>query len=54
MAPPAALLAAKPYRPTAGVAARLRRILALTLSRWPHRAGRPTGLVRHAPRGPVS
>jgi hypothetical protein len=29
---------------------RLRRIFALTLSRWPHRAGRPTWLVRHAPR----
>jgi hypothetical protein len=28
---------------------RLRRIFALTLSRWPHRAGRPTGLVRRAP-----
>jgi hypothetical protein len=29
---------------------RLRRIFELTLSRWPHRAGRPTWLVRHAPR----
>jgi hypothetical protein len=28
---------------------RLRRIFDLTLSRWPHRAGRPTWLVRHAP-----